>query len=341
MPDHDGLHHTAHLQWGYLTLRQAADHGFSRQLCNHYCRKGSWTRAARGIFRVHAVPERPDRDLALAHLLAADARGRPSGVISHASALYVHGLLPRRPASVHLSLPPGVAPRLPASILAFRRRVDLPWLVAGHPRGAAPPPPAPPYETDGYRLGLIASAPAPTGRWTVWAEPWRPRAAASGPNEPTNWPRPPLSAGDIEERAPFRVTSPLRAVLDCLVWGTPADLTSAVDRALGLELFTLDEALAALDGLPLFPGSRGLTTVLDAVRLRAERVAREITATGLRLEARRHHLDRVLPVPAGTGMATAEDVLAEALARAEVRAEVRAEAADAAGSPPSPDPDER
>jgi hypothetical protein len=276
MPDHDALLHTAHQQWGYVTVQQAAAHGFSRQLCGHYCRKGAWLHPARSIYRVRAVPERPDEDLVLVYLLATDPRGRAAGVISHHSALHVHGLVRRRQNGVHVSLDTAVdaatRARLPENVSIFRRRVDLPWSRAGaSPRAPGQPPdPRPPR----------------------WAEPWQARAKASGASETLNWRRPPLSAEDIEDRGPFRVTSPLRTVIDCIVWRTGASLAAAFEAGLRLELFTVEECLFALDGLPRFPGGRGVQALLDAVRSQAESVQRGIDMLTTRRASIDHSLAR-------------------------------------------------
>lgn len=348
MPDHDRLLHTAHLQLGYVTTRQAADSGFSRQLCNHYCRKGAWTNAARGIYRLHAVPDRPDAHLALTHLRAVDHRGRTVGVFSHTTALYLHGLA-APPSTVHLSVPPAAAEHLGNDVALHHRRIDLPWMTSGMPTRAQPreePPlyPLSPYYVDPYWAGLLAAGPLPIGRWDPWAEPWHARALASGPERTTDWRRPPLTAEDIEERAPFRVTSPLRGLLDCLVWGTPADLSTACDRGLALGLFTLDALFGALDGLPTFPGTRGLVALLDAVRARAARVEREVVTVRLRHRASRDLANRTDDLPdrpdGDDGLPPSltpftEEALGEALgeAREEALGEALGEALEGADAP--------
>lgn len=284
MPDHDALLRTACLQWGYVTSHQAAAHGFSRQLCNHYCRKGSWLHVARTVYRILAVPEHPDEDLALVHLLARDRRGRPAGVLSHDTALYLHGMLDRRPSKPHLSL--DAASRLlePERAVVFHRRVDVPWRVDGYPARPAWLPAAP-----------DPGAEPPADGRTRWTDPWRAVAAASGPALQRR--HPPLPAEDIEERSGFRVTTPLRSILDVQAWRRHSDLSDVVARGLQLELFDVEECIEGLEGLLRFPGQRGLWELLRAVEARAGRAQRDLRVVRLRVASLQQANERRIGAP--------------------------------------------
>jgi len=274
MVDHDALLHTAHLQWGYVTIGQAQDAGFSRQLCNYYCRKGAWYHVARSIYRIRAVPERPDEDLARLSMLARDKRGRPAAVLSHATALYLHGMLEERPERVHMSLDPLSRAAEPASAVVFHRRIDLPWRVAGMPTNPVVPVTPPAYR----------DVPAP--RRDAWAEPWDARADATGTPEVGRHPS--LPAEDIEDRGAFRVTAPLRSVLDAVSWRRHEDLSDVIDRGLRLGLFEVDAYLSGIEGLLRLPGERALWELLRAVRARADAVVRDLERVRLRLLSVQH-----------------------------------------------------
>ena len=274
MPDHDALLHTAHVQWGYVTITQAKAHGFSRQLCNYYCRKGAWYHVARSIYRLRAVPERPDEDLARLSLLARDKRGRPSGVLSHHTALYLHGMLEERPPEVHLSLDPLSRAVEPVGALVFHRRVDLPWRVAGMPTNPVVAVTPPPYRD------------VPPPRRDAWAEPWDARATATG--TPDVGRHPSLPAEEIEDRGSFRVTAPLRSVLDAMAWRRHHDLSDVVERGLRLGLFEVDAYLSGIEDLLRFPGERALWELLRAVRGRADAVVHDLERIRLRILSVQH-----------------------------------------------------
>ena len=274
MPDHDALLHTAHLQWGYVTITQAQANGFSRQLCNYYCRKGAWYHVARSIYRIRAVPERVDEDLVRLSLLARDKRGRPAGVLSHHTALYLQGMLDERPAAVHISLDPLSRPFEPEGTVVFHRRIDLPWRVAGLPTNPVVAVTPPEYR----------DVPAP--QRDPWAEPWNARANATGPPEVGRHPS--LPAEDIEDRGSFRVTTPLRSVLDVMAWRRQHDLSDVVERGLRLGLFDVDAYLNGIEGLLRFPGERAMWELLRAVRTRADTVVHDLERIRLRILSVQH-----------------------------------------------------
>ncbi len=87
-------------QGGYFTAAQARRLGYSYQAQAHHVAVGNWLRIDRGLFRLTEwVPDVHD-DLARWTLWS---RGR--GVVSHESALAVHGLGEFESARVHLTVP--------------------------------------------------------------------------------------------------------------------------------------------------------------------------------------------------------------------------------------------
>jgi len=99
-PDWDLLFETAGAQDGYFTTRQAADAGYSSQLLLKHIRAGRVTRERRGIYRLVHFPAGEHEELACAWLWSERA-----GVVSHQTALALHGLSDALPAHVHLTLP--------------------------------------------------------------------------------------------------------------------------------------------------------------------------------------------------------------------------------------------
>lgn len=93
-------------QGGYFTAAQAKEIGYSYQAQAHHVTAGNWLRIDRGLFRLAEwIPDLHD-DLARWTLWS---RGR--GVVSHETALAVHGVGEFESARVHLTVPPGFTMR--------------------------------------------------------------------------------------------------------------------------------------------------------------------------------------------------------------------------------------
>ena len=99
-PDWDRLYETAAGQEGLFTTQQAADAGYSPQLLVHHVRTGKVLRVQRGIYRLVHFPAGEHEELVASWLWSERA-----GVVSHQSALALHGLSDVLPAQVHLTLP--------------------------------------------------------------------------------------------------------------------------------------------------------------------------------------------------------------------------------------------
>jgi predicted transcriptional regulator of viral defense system len=99
-PDWDRLYETAGAQDGYFTTRQAADAGYSTQLLFKHIHAGRVSRTRRGIYRLVHFPAGEHDELITAWLWSEQA-----GVISHLTALTLHGLSDALPTHVHLTLP--------------------------------------------------------------------------------------------------------------------------------------------------------------------------------------------------------------------------------------------
>lgn len=93
-------------QGGYFTAAQARSVGYSHQAQAYHVREGNWQRVDRGLFRlIEWVPGAHD-ELARWTLWS---RGR--GVVSHESAMSVHGIGEFESRYVHLTVPPGFTMR--------------------------------------------------------------------------------------------------------------------------------------------------------------------------------------------------------------------------------------
>jgi predicted transcriptional regulator of viral defense system len=89
-------------QGGYFTAAQAKRLGYSYQAQAHHVSAGNWLRIDRALFRLAEwVPDVHD-DLARWTLWSGG-----SGVVSHETALVVHGIGEFESAKIHLTVPPG------------------------------------------------------------------------------------------------------------------------------------------------------------------------------------------------------------------------------------------
>jgi predicted transcriptional regulator of viral defense system len=94
------LYNVAASQEGHFTTRQAAAAGYSDPLLAHHQKVGRITRIRRGIYRLVQFPPGEHEDLVAAWLWADSA-----AVLSHQTALSLHGLSDSLPAQIHLTLP--------------------------------------------------------------------------------------------------------------------------------------------------------------------------------------------------------------------------------------------
>ncbi len=108
------LYEVAAAQGGYFTTEQAQSVGYSPQLLRHHVRAGRLERARRGIYRLVHFPIGEHEELVVAWLWSAQ-----QGVVSHESALELHGLSDVLPAAVQLTVP----------VSWSRRRLRIPGAV--------------------------------------------------------------------------------------------------------------------------------------------------------------------------------------------------------------------
>ena len=99
-PEWDRLYEIAAAQEGLFTTQQAAEAGYSPQLLVHHIRGGRMLRVRRGIYRLVHFPAGEHEELVTVWLWSEQA-----GVLSHETALALHGLSDALPVQVHLTLP--------------------------------------------------------------------------------------------------------------------------------------------------------------------------------------------------------------------------------------------
>jgi predicted transcriptional regulator of viral defense system len=107
-------------QHGYLTTRDARDLGIDPTQLRLMAARGRLERAGRGVYRVPLLP-RGEHDA----LAAAVAWSLGRGVVSHESALQLHGLADVNPSRIHLTVPRENHPRAAGGETYRTHRRDL------------------------------------------------------------------------------------------------------------------------------------------------------------------------------------------------------------------------
>jgi predicted transcriptional regulator of viral defense system len=97
-PDAVALNRVSYGQDGYFTVRQAREAGFSPQLLAHHVRSGRYEHIRRGLYRLSGYPGSSHEEVRAKWL----AVGAERAVVSHESALELHGLSDVLPNTVHL-----------------------------------------------------------------------------------------------------------------------------------------------------------------------------------------------------------------------------------------------
>lgn len=130
-PDWSAVRVLAAGQEGHFTVAQAVARGFSEQLLSKHAAAGNLERPLRGIYRLAHFPPGENEDLVVAWLWSGE-----EAVVSHESALQLHGLSDAMPSRIHLSLPTAqrarrrVVPPLYALHFADLGPQDRAWIGA-------------------------------------------------------------------------------------------------------------------------------------------------------------------------------------------------------------------
>jgi predicted transcriptional regulator of viral defense system len=111
-----------HPPYGYLTTKDARELGINPLRLQDLVRRGLAKRVAQGLYRLTQVPPTALDQYMEATLWPRGVRG----VLSHETALDLHGLCDVNPAKVHLTVPATYRPRrdVPVVYLVHRRDLD-------------------------------------------------------------------------------------------------------------------------------------------------------------------------------------------------------------------------
>lgn len=114
------LFEIADRQAGYFTARQAREAGYGYRLQHYHRERGHWVPMGHGLFRLGQYPQGENEDLVRLYLWSRNREGEPQAVVSHETALRLHGLSDLMPEKVHLSVPKGFRKRPPKGVVLHK-----------------------------------------------------------------------------------------------------------------------------------------------------------------------------------------------------------------------------
>jgi predicted transcriptional regulator of viral defense system len=92
-------------QGGYFTAKQAKKAGYGYQHLDYHETAGNFERVGHGLYRLPTIPPVEHNDLIRLSLWSRNQKDEPQAVVSHESALLLHGLSELLPRKIHLTVP--------------------------------------------------------------------------------------------------------------------------------------------------------------------------------------------------------------------------------------------
>ncbi len=111
-------------QHGYFTTQQALALGYSHPNQVYHVNQNNWKRVAQGTYRLPWYPDDFVSQMIYWCLWTKSRSGEIRGAVSHASALYYHGLASKQTSRLVLSVPPSFQKRAPRGILLHRTELS-------------------------------------------------------------------------------------------------------------------------------------------------------------------------------------------------------------------------
>ncbi len=113
----------AQTQGGYFTAKQAAAAGYGKRHLDYHVKAGNFERVERGLFRLPEIPPSEHDDLIRLSLWSRGRDDRPQAVVSHETALAVHGLGDLLPTRTLLIVPRSFRKNPPAGCVLYKAQL--------------------------------------------------------------------------------------------------------------------------------------------------------------------------------------------------------------------------
>lgn len=107
-------------QGGYFTAKQALKFGYSYRAQNYYVEAKQWLKEDRALYRFNFLPFSKEDELIKACFWSRDKKDIPQAVISHESALSVHGIGEIISDKVNLTVPKSFRKKAPRKYLIHK-----------------------------------------------------------------------------------------------------------------------------------------------------------------------------------------------------------------------------
>ena len=114
------LFELADRQAGYFTAKQAGEVGYDYPLQHYHRERGHWTPVGHGLFRLSRYPEGENEDFLRLSLWSRNREGAPQAVVSHETALRLHGHSDLMPEKAHLRVPKGFRKPPPKGVVLHK-----------------------------------------------------------------------------------------------------------------------------------------------------------------------------------------------------------------------------
>lgn len=114
------LHEIASMQGGYFTAKQAIKAGYTKQHVDYHVKAENFERVQRGLYRLPEIPVGEHDELIRLTLWSCGRDDAPQAVISHETALGIHGLGELLPKKVHLTVPKSFRKKPPRNVILHR-----------------------------------------------------------------------------------------------------------------------------------------------------------------------------------------------------------------------------
>jgi prepilin-type N-terminal cleavage/methylation domain-containing protein/prepilin-type processing-associated H-X9-DG protein len=119
------LHKIAEAQHGYFSAKQASVSGYIKTHHWYHVDQNNWLRILTGLFRLPNYPDSMESDFTKLCLWSRNQQDLPQGVISHQSALALHGFADYNPKEVHLTVPARFRKERPDEVIIHKASLPL------------------------------------------------------------------------------------------------------------------------------------------------------------------------------------------------------------------------
>lgn len=114
----------AQSQEGYFTAKQALEYGYEYPQLVYHVSVGNFERVGHGLYRLPTIPPGENGELVRLTLWSRNQKDEPQAVVSHESALVLHGLTELLPHRIHLTVPQSFRKPKPKECILHKAKLE-------------------------------------------------------------------------------------------------------------------------------------------------------------------------------------------------------------------------